>query len=173
MVAATETEKNQAEKIAASLASLGNLSARKTLGENLPVNIYRIMRLFGVGQIVGSASNAVMINSGRTLGKTLGETFKSQSGSLESFIGNVTDFFKTNSVGLVSIRQDSNTYLVQVDECVTCSGVPDSGQFICGLEGGIVVGIFQAYFNKNFFIKEIKCWANGDDNCLFRIDEHY
>ena len=151
--------------------AVSNPSFRSTLGETVPIEIFRVLRLNGIEPLFGSGSNAITIQCGRDLGRSLGASILSKCNSYEAYINNVVGYFKDNCIGLVSLFQEGSEFFVQVDECVSCSGLQSIGKCICGFEGGIVAGLFQAYFKKLFFVKETKCWANGDKTCLFFVKD--
>ncbi len=148
-----------------------NPSYRAILGKTVPIEVFRILRLNGIEPLFGSGSNAITIQCGRDLGKKLGATLLSKCSTYETYLSQVVGYFKDNSIGIVSLRQENSDLFVQVDECVSCSGLPNMGKCICGFEGGIIAGLFQAYYQKIFYVKEVKCWAKGDQTCLFNVKD--
>lgn len=151
--------------------NVGNVSVRKGLGATVPVEIFRILRLHGFEPLFGKSSNAITMSCGRDLGLKIGAGLLAQNPTLDSYINSVVAFFSDNNIGIVSLHQQGAQFIVNVDECVSCAGVANIGKCICGFEGGIISGIFQAYFSKSFLVKEMKCWANGDATCEFLVKD--
>lgn len=151
--------------------AVGNVDVRTQLGGTVPVEIFRILRLHGFEPLFGKSSNAITMSCGRDLGLRIGAGILPQCNSLESYVNHIVAFFSDNNIGMVSLSKNSSDFIVQVDECVSCAGLPNIGKCICGFEGGIISGIFQSYFNQSFFVKEIKCWANGDNTCQFLVKD--
>ncbi|MBD3316076.1 MAG: hypothetical protein GF344_09830 [Chitinivibrionales bacterium] len=151
--------------------NVGNVKVRKDLGATVPVEIFRILRLHGFEPLFGKSSNAITMSCGRDLGLKIGSAIMIEHPTLESYVNNVVAFFAENNIGLVSLRPEGSEFIVQVDECVSCAGVTNIGKCICGFEGGIISGIFQAFFAGSFYVKEMKCWANGDTTCEFLVKD--
>ena len=50
-----------------------------------------------------------------------------------------------------------------------CSGLPLSEETICDYDEGFIAGVLKAYTGKDFFVKEVDCWATGDRVCRFAV----
>jgi len=147
--------------------NLGNVSVRSQLGRNVSADIFRVLRFSAFDRIFGKGSNAVTMSVGREIGLSLGNSLK--SGLPDDYFFNVASFFRDNNIGVISVSQDKNIFILNVEECVTCSGMPNQDKFVCAFEGGIISGIFESYYSEAFIAEEIKCWAHGDSICQFLI----
>lgn len=137
------------------LSDVGNPS-RPSLGTNVPVSLYRIIRLISMGEALGEASGTVMYNIGKNIGKSL------QLQKIEDLINIVREL----KIGLARVvSRESNKIIIEIDECVTCSGIPNIGRPVCHLEAGLVAGSLSKILNKLVRVKETKCWGLGDKVC--------
>jgi uncharacterized protein len=166
--------------VAKGLELIGNTSlGRKTLGETVPVQLFRALRLVGVmegmKEIAGRGANAIIYRGGRNLGLNIGKSISTQISEpleLNNYLSSVVSTCKSLGIGLVSVAGgsfESGQVYIRVDECVSCAGMPNIGEPVCHFEGGMVAGIIENFTHTQIRCKEIKCWAKGDSECLFEI----
>jgi len=150
---------------------------RQKLGTMVPVALFRLLRLVGVmegmKEIAGRGANALIYRGGKNLGKSVGEKLLKTSGKdLDKYFQEVVNICKDLGIGLLSIPEmDLNRGFikVRVDECVTCSGMPDIGQVVCHFEGGLIGAIIETFTEKKVTVVETECWGKGDKACVFEI----
>ena len=53
-------------------------------------------------------------------------------------------------------------------EDLDCSGIPVTNETVCIYDEGFFSGILGAYTGKQYDVREIDCWANGNRICRFR-----
>lgn len=134
---------------------------RPTLGSDLPVLVYRILRGVAMEQMLGESAGPSLYMAGRVVGLTLDVK------TPEEFLKTVVDL----KIGIPKIIEQSETRLVvQVDECASCSGMANIGRMFCHFEGGIIAGALEKILGKKVKATEIKCWGNGDGTCVFNVD---
>ncbi len=149
---------------------------RPTLGPTVPIAMFRAMRLLGMMQgmdnLIGDASTLVY-SAGREVGKPIGDQLAEASrGDLGTFVELTVKKFQDLGVGKVSLaeaRPEDGYLLIDVDECITCSGMDPIGKKICHFEGGIVSSVMEAFTRKPNTVVETKCNGTGDGVCQFEV----
>lgn len=140
--------------------SISDLSPnRPTIGNDLPVVVWRLIRLVGFYDILGDDVEAVSYFAGKKIGKML------KAGNLDDLQKQLMDL----KVGKIECRIDANMIRVSIRECMTCAGItPPLGQPICHLESGLVAGALEnIYAEKKISAKETRCIGGlGDEVCL-------
>jgi predicted hydrocarbon binding protein len=153
------------------------VAGRQKLGTMVPVALFRLLRLVGVmegmKEIAGRGANAIIYRGGKNLGKNVGEKVLQATGkNLEKYLQEIVKICKELGIGLLSIPEmDLNRGFikVRVDECVTCSGMPNVGQVVCHFEGGLIGAIIEKFTEKKVTVTEVECYGKGDSACVFEI----
>ncbi len=146
---------------------------RPQLGEEIPILIFRAFRVFSgeyLRDILGDKGAVVLFqNAGRELGRSLGEKLKSDS--VEGYLENVGAFMKESKIGLlVPERVEKDEGILRIEECITCSGMPNIGMRICHFEAGFVAGLFESFLRKKVKATETKCNAMGEGVCEVKVE---
>lgn len=141
--------------------TLANLMPRRpTIGPDVPVVLWRLIRLVSLHDILGDEAPAVAYLMGKRLGAMLGvKTIEELHEQLTRLKIGKLDF---------SVNTPDAVHLA-IGECVTCDGItPPIGRAICQLEAGIVTGALETiYQGKKALGEETKCIGGlGDDVCL-------
>lgn len=152
-------------------------NSRQTLGTMVPVALFRLLRLVGVmegmKEIAGRGANALIYRGGKNLGKNVAERVISATGyDFDKYVQEIVNICKELGIGLLSIPEmnlDTGYMKLRVDECVTCSGMPNIGQVVCHFEGGFIASIMEMFTGKRANVTEIECWGKGDQACVFEI----
>lgn len=149
---------------------------RPHLGEDVPVVVFRAFRIFTgmyLEDTVGYKGAITLVqNAGREFGKEVGKRLRHED--LDKYIMNVANFVKDLRVGLlIPVERSEEKIVVAVDECITCSGMPNIGKKICHFEAGFVAGIVESYLNKRVRVYESKCNAHGDNICEVVVELNY
>lgn len=149
---------------------------RPQLGEEVPLLVFRAFRVFTgiyLEEIVGDKGASTLIQkAGRELGKEVGSMLKDEK--LEAYLGKVVDFVKDAKIGLlVPVELTQERLVVALDECITCSGMPDIGKRICHFEAGFVAGIVESHVKRRVRTYESKCNASGDHICEVVVEMNY
>lgn len=143
-----------------------NKPKRPHLGNNIPITVFRLIRLIGMEKALpGELGNNTLYRIGLDIGKQFDITTPKE----------LLELMRDLKIGIPSIiKQTGKKIVVQVKECVTCSGIPKVGRVLCHFEGGLIGGALSKILNKDVSVKEIKCMGGfGDDACTFEITEFF
>ncbi len=133
---------------------------RPTLGDEVPVEVFRLLRIIGMYSILGEGSGYTLYLAGKELGvefdvKTVEELAK---------------LLKKLKIGILTVVESSDDKIVvRLDECITCSGLPDIGKMICHFEGGIIAGAIERIMKRPTKGVQTKSHTSGFDHCEFHI----
>jgi len=146
---------------------------RPTLGEEVPVLVFRAFRIFTeeyLEDLAGSRGALTFLtNAGRMLGKEVGSMLKEDD--LEKYLQKVVEFVKDNKIGLlIPETVEEGRMILRLDECITCSGMPSIGKRICHFEAGFVGGIVEEFLGKRVRVQETKCNAMGEGTCQVKVE---
>jgi len=152
-------------------------SGRQKLGTMVPVALFRLLRLVGVmegmKEIAGRGANAIIYRGGKNLGKNIGEKILQTTGkNFDNYLQEIVKMCKDLGIGLLSIPEmdlGRGFIKVRVDECVTCSGMPNIGQVVCHFEGGLIGAIIEKFMDNKVTVTETECYGKGDSACVFEI----
>jgi predicted hydrocarbon binding protein len=133
---------------------------RSVLGDNVPLELFRAIRLIGMYQGLPLNGKSTTLTVGRKIGSSLPV----------SSIQDIFDIFVQLKVGIPSIKEESeNEMNIVIDDCF-CSGLPaQQGKLVCDLEGAILEGALSKVLGKKINLWEVKCNVNGDENCEYKI----
>jgi len=141
--------------------TLANLTPRRpTIGPDIPVILWRLLRLVSLNDILREEADSVAYLMGKHLGAVLGAK------TVEELHEQLTRL-KIGKLDL-SINTPDVVHLA-IGECLTCDGItPPIGKAICQLETGIVAGALETiYPGRKALGEETKCIGGlGDDVCL-------
>ena len=157
---------------------------RKTLGQMVPIKLFQVLRLVGMGtsveSMVGAGSPALVYQSGQQLGMTLGGVVFAQSGKdMKDYLKRVRDLCVALTIGLVSLEKSDDRRKVltlRVDECVSCAGIAGVKAPICHYEAGLVGGLVKQFASsaegrqRNTKAIETRCNAVGDNTCAIDVE---
>ncbi|WP_457600746.1 V4R domain-containing protein [Hydrogenivirga sp.] len=146
---------------------------RPRLGDTIPLTIFRAFRHFSanyVEDLMGErGSTTVFYNAGRTLGLEVGEILNEKE--LDAYLDRVIGFVEDQKIGLlVPVQVDENGMVFQLEECITCAGMPDIGKRICHFETGFVAGVVEHFLGHRVVAKETKCNAKGEGVCEVSVE---
>ncbi|WP_313998123.1 V4R domain-containing protein, partial [uncultured Paenibacillus sp.] len=133
---------------------------REKLGDQVPLELFRAIRLIGMYQGLPMGGKGTTVTIGRKIGESI------PANSLEQLLAK----FEELKVGIPRIVERSkNTIRVAVDDCF-CEGLPaQEGKLVCDLEGAIMEGALTRIHGKRVTVREVKCNVNGDTHCEYEI----
>lgn len=156
--------------------SLGDIKkGRETLGEEMPVLVYRLMQYTMLDVLSKSYGNEKANDHFRQAGHLAGKEFARHILDLRvdfnSFIASLQKALKELKIGILrmeDIDEITGAMVLTVAEDLDCSGLPVTDETVCYYDEGFIAGIFEAYTGKRYYVQEIDCWANGDRVCRFQ-----
>jgi predicted hydrocarbon binding protein len=133
---------------------------RPVVGDNVPVVLWRLIRLVGMHNILKEETSTITYLLGKQIGKML---------DVKS-VDDLKNELIALKIGLIDIRLNTATSVhISIGECLTCAGItPPLGRPICQLEVGIVAGALEKiYPGKKVSGIETECIGGlGDVVCL-------
>jgi len=133
---------------------------RKQLGDDVPVPLFRLIRLIGMHKILGESAGHTLYLVGKDIGKEL------EVDSADDFLRLVQDL----KIGIPHVTESSEDKMVVfVEECITCSGLPNIGEMVCHLEGGLITGAVERILKRPAKGVQTKSSSMGFKGCEFEI----
>jgi len=133
---------------------------RPELGGQIPLELFRILRIIGMREILGESSGAALYMIGKKVGNMIG------AGSLEDFKNKIIEL----KIGIPEIELiDEDHIVVKLYECITCAGFPYTGEMFCDMESGIIAGLFEKVYKKKAKSTQKKSWSTGFNYCEFHV----
>lgn len=156
-------------------SSLGNIAeGRESLGEEMPVYVYRMFQYTIKDEIVRQYGKAKAIeifqNAGKASGLEFAENMLDLSLDLEAFIANIQEVLLASKIGLFRMEEfdpETGRAILTVGEDLDCSALPVTGETVCNFDEGFLAGIMNRYTKKDYVVTEIDCWATGSRVCRF------
>jgi predicted hydrocarbon binding protein len=134
---------------------------RVELGTNVPVALFRLVRLVAFEEILGRGAAGPAYIAGKRLGKALGLP------DVSAFLKLCEDL----NIGKIRVpKQDDRSLYVDVYECVTCAGLTPVGRKLCSFEGGLIAGVMESIVKKPVTATEVTCIGGlGHKTCGFDV----
>ncbi|MDR1087962.1 MAG: 4-vinyl reductase [Coriobacteriales bacterium] len=158
-----------------SWGNLGDIKeGRGDLGEEMPVLVYRLMqftmldvltREFGVDK-----ADELFRASGFLAGREFAINTLDLDVDLDSFVANLQQALEENKIGILRMEAfdaETGNLTLTVGQDLDCSGLPITNETVCTYDEGFIAGILNAYTGKEYSVREVDCWANGDRTCRF------
>jgi predicted hydrocarbon binding protein len=133
---------------------------RPRLGEDIPLVLYRSLRIIGMRDILGEASGPTLY----MMGKKIGSMFEAKD--TEEFTRWILDL-KVGVPELMVVDEDHVT--VKLYECITCAGFAYTGEMFCDMESGIIAGLLEKVYGRKARSMQTKSWSVGYTYCEFEV----
>lgn|GEM_PF-766752 len=136
------------------------LHLRKTLGKEVPLELFRAIRLIGMREGLPLEGRGTTASIGRKIGESLPVS------TLEELL----DHFAALQIGLPHIvYRDDKWIRIVVEDCF-CKGLPRMEEKkVCDLEGAILEGALGRIMERKVSVREIKCNVCGDEHCEYEV----
>lgn len=133
---------------------------RTTLGNDVPIQVFRMIRLIGLHKMLGESAGHTIYIAGKDLGGAL------EVDTVEEFL----DLVRRLKIGIPKVTEaGADRVVVFVEECITCSGLPDVGEMVCHLEAGIIAGALEKIFKRPAKAVQTKSSSTGFNGCEFEV----
>jgi predicted hydrocarbon binding protein len=133
---------------------------RPELGQEVPLSLFRILRIIGMRSILGESSGATLY----MMGKNVGNMLEAKD------IPNLIDKIKELKIGIPEVEVvDEDHVIVKLYECITCAGFTYTGEMFCDMESGIIAGLMEKVYGKKAKSTQTKSWSAGFNYCEFEI----
>jgi len=133
---------------------------RPRLGDDVPLLLFRILRIIGMRSILGDTSGATLYMMGKRVGNLLPAT------TMEQF----SDTIKELKIGIPQATVvDEDHITVKLYECITCAGFSYTGEMFCDMESGIIAGLLENVLGKKAKSTQTKSWSAGYKFCEFEV----
>jgi predicted hydrocarbon binding protein len=134
--------------------------ARPTLGAEVPLALFRILRIIGMRNLLGESAGQTLYMMGRSVGNMLGpET-----------MADFERIIRELKIGIPEVEIDDEDHkVVKLRECITCAGFPVTGEMFCDMESGIIAGLLERVHGKKAKSTQTKSWSVGYDYCEFDV----
>jgi hypothetical protein len=142
-----------------SIAEVSHI-VRPQLGEDIPLTLYRILRVIGMRKILGETSGATLYMMGKQVGNMVGARD----------LGEFEEKVKELKIGIPEVQVvDEDHVIVKLYECITCAGFVFTGEMFCDMESGIIAGLLEGVFQKKAKSTQTKSWSVGFNFCEFEV----
>lgn len=134
--------------------------SRTRLGDQVPLELFRTIRLIGMYQGLPMGGKGTTL----TIGRKIGENLPVQS--LEELL----ELFETLKIGIPRIvHRDGEVIRIAVDDCF-CKGLPVLDEkMVCDLEGAILEGAVSRMTGRKVTVRETMCNVSGHDHCEYEL----
>ena len=133
---------------------------RPTMGDDVPILLFRILRIIGMRSILGETSGATLYMMGKRVGNMLPAT------TMEQFAETIRDL----KIGIPQVEViDEDHITVKLYECITCAGFSYTGEMFCDMESGIIAGMLENVHGKKAKSTQTKSWSLGYKFCEFEV----
>ncbi|MFA5183831.1 MAG: 4-vinyl reductase [Syntrophales bacterium] len=152
-------------------------SGRPNLGNSTRIESYRLMQFCFrdvIEKRVGpEETDRIFWEAGLLAGKEFFNNMIKSAGDFNDFVSKVQHALLSLKIGVLRIEKaamDTMSMVITVSEDLDCSGLPDIGTQVCNYDEGFIAGLLEAYTGKQWCVREIDCWCNGDRTCRFSVE---
>ncbi|MDR2492660.1 MAG: 4-vinyl reductase [Coriobacteriales bacterium] len=155
--------------------NLGDIrEGRGDLGEDMPVLVYRLLQftmLDVLSKEYGSErANDLFRAAGYLAGSEFTKAVLDLSVDFDTFVASLQKALEDYKVGVLRMEafdHETGSLMLTIGQDLDCSGLPITDETVCNYDEGFIAGILNAYTGKDYDVREIDCWANGDRVCRF------
>lgn len=140
-------------------SDMGSIT-RTRLGDQVPLELFRTIRLIGLYQGLPMGGKGTTLTVGRKIGESL------PVNSLEELLKLIQDL----KIGIPRVlSREEGLLRIAMDDCF-CKGLPVMEEkMVCDLEGAIMEGALSRIWGKRVNVRETKCNVSGHEHCEYEI----
>lgn len=150
--------------------------ARKNLGDEMPVFLYRVFQYHIRDQLTKrygkKEADAVVRDAGYAAGIEFAGGILERSLTPDEFLEILHERFIENKLGVLRVEHfdlEQGRAVLTIGEDLDCSGLPPLGEPVCVYDEGFLAGLFHAYTRREVSATEVDCWATGSLLCRFEV----
>jgi len=156
---------------------LGDIYAgRPNLGATADISVYRLMQ-YALRDVLitrydPETASCILREAGKLAGKEYCANVLDTRQNFSGFVAELQRSLMDLKVGILRVEKSDLAKLefeMTVSEDLDCSGLPMIEETICEYDEGFIAGILQVYTGREFHVREIDCWANGERTCRFVV----
>jgi predicted hydrocarbon binding protein len=138
---------------------IGNI-VRPKLGDEVPLLLFRTLRIIGMRSILGETSGATLYMMGKRMGNMFPAT------TMDEFAATIRQL----KIGIPeAVVTDEDHITVKLYECITCAGFANTGEMFCDMESGIIAGLLENIHGRKARSTQTKSWSVGYNHCEFEV----
>jgi len=158
--------------------NLGDIKeGRADLGEGMPVLVYRLMQFTMLDVLTKDfgpeKADEYFRRAGFLAGSEFAKSLLDLTVDLNSFLSQLTQALADNKIGILRMEAfdpATGNLVLTVGQDLDCSGLPVTDETVCHYDEGFISGILNAYTGKEYDVREVDCWSNGDRVCRFNAN---
>ncbi|MCL2876391.1 MAG: 4-vinyl reductase [Betaproteobacteria bacterium] len=155
--------------------NLGDIKkGRGDLGEDMPVLVYRLMQYTMLDTLTrdlgADKANEYFVRAGHLAGEEFAKNTQDLSVDFDTFLANFQKALQDLRIGILRVEAfdpEATNIVLTIGQDLDCSGLPITNETVCNYDEGFIAGVLYAYTGKEYSVKEVDCWANGDRVCRF------
>lgn len=133
---------------------------RPKLGDEVPLTLFRILRIIGMRSLLGESSGPTLYMMGKSVGNMVGAS------TIDEFKQKIEEL----KIGIPEVEFVEEDHLVvKLYECITCAGFTYTGELFCDMESGVIAGLLEKVYSKKAKSTQTKSWSVGYNYCEFDI----
>ncbi|MDP4209623.1 MAG: V4R domain-containing protein [Bacteroidota bacterium] len=152
------------------------MEGRPNLGNQTHVAAYRLMqytmRSVLNKRLGGKMAEELFFEAGKLAGEEFCKNILDTALDFYPFIAQLQQKLQELNIGILRIEEtnlETMKFIFVLAEDLDCSGLPLTNETVCDYDEGFISGLFKAYTQKDFDVKEIDCWSSGERVCRFKI----
>lgn len=142
------------------------------IDENSSLNFHRLLFHTVRSTLIQEGLNIdpILYEAGLRIGESIFD--KVNADDLNTFLGNVAEFWKENSLGEIEADLDLDDGKLGISSvnCFECELLPKTGKPACFLDLGIIEALVSNFLKQDVIVTETRCFTMGDNQCYFVIE---
>ena len=121
-----------------------------------------------INSILGKSARGLFYSMGQIIGKNIAE--EGNNGDREKFFKNVGNIISERNL-VKSISFDNNLITVTGSIEVIKNNRKSTDGDKCHILRGVIVALYETFYNRKMYCEEIECESLGSDRCVFKIEK--